>query len=559
VSNLWESRADSHQGGPIQLPEEWSEILQSILCSKSGNPSPYDTGNAGNAPEKDDDTQSHEEPQSSTEGKPRNERPGTFHSRGERHRSVNPSTDSGNGTWVVDGTCDRDFPQSAGIPQKLQGGHREPLSSGSHRSGWEESPQPRLEEEGYQESPHAYLIGVDRIEVYEQSNPVEFGRVCRDGYVYNLEVAGSHIYLAEGIIVHNCGVDALARAMQVTLGAREIEDLLHISFPDHHAAHFFETWKTWAQPTRVTAEDLMKKAQTRINQGGHIPVAWVKRYHHLRNLCRRLAILSTANVTNWVVDEHPKGYVFDPIQPGRYVEGALLLRVPDVLMMSATLRPKTLHMMGIGNALFDFKEFPSDFDPKRCPIYYVPTMRVDAKATDLSMLWIRLDQMAAARQDRNGLVHTISFNRRDEILSRSRFASKMLVNERGEPATAMVEQFKRNYPGAILVSPSIGQGFDFSGKAAEYQFICKVPFPPPSKVLKARTEVDKEYPYYLAMTKFVQMCGRIMRDKDDQGESVIADDHFEWFMPRYRHLAPGWFNAFVKRVNVLPQPPARLK
>jgi Rad3-related DNA helicase len=177
---------------------------------------------------------------------------------------------------------------------------------------------------------------------------------------------------------------------------------------------------------------------------------------------------------------------------------------------------------------------------------------------DLSMLWIRLDQIAGARQDRNGLVHTISYARRDEIMSRSRFAGRMFINERGEPATAMVDEFKDHYPGAILVSPSVGQGFDFTGKSAEWQFICKVPFPPPSKVMKARTDRDREYPYYLAMAKFVQMAGRIMRDKTDQGETFIADDHFSWFMPRYRHLAPGWFNAFVKQVSVLPQPPQRL-
>jgi Rad3-related DNA helicase len=76
--------------------------------------------------------------------------------------------------------------------------------------------------------------------------------------------------------------------------------------------------------------------------------------------------------------------------------------------------------------------------------------------------------------------------------------------------------------------------------------------------MKARTEVDPEYPHYLAMSKFVQMSGRVMRDKADRGETFIADDHFQWFMPRYRHLAPKWFHAFVRQVSVLPPAPPRL-
>jgi Rad3-related DNA helicase len=346
--------------------------------------------------------------------------------------------------------------------------------------------------------------------------------------------------------------------MQIFLGAHEINDILKIPFPEHHDALFFETWKVWAQVARLKCEEMLASAKAKVHGTGHIPVAWVKAFTHLRNLARRLAILSTAQPNNWVVDELPKGYLFDPIQPGRYAESALLLGVPDVVIMSATLRPKTLYMTGISKVLFDFKEFPSDFDPKRCPIYYIPTMRVDSRSGDWSMLWIRHDQIAGARQDRNGLVHTVSFANRDQALTRSRFRDHMFINERGEPATHMVEEFKQHYPGAILVSPSVGQGFDFTGKAAEWQLICKIPFPPPSKVLKARTERDREHPYYLAMAKFVQMTGRIMRDKADQGESFICDDHFAWFMPRYRHLAPGWFNAFVREVSVLPQPPQRL-
>jgi len=358
---------------------------------------------------------------------------------------------------------------------------------------------------------------------------------------------------------------ALAKAMQVLLSAREINDVLKMDFPGHHEAQFFATWRPWAIEAAERARDQMRRVGLKV--AADPKPTWVKLYTHLKNLTRRLSILATANPSQWVVEEMPKGYQFDPVQPGRYAESALLLKVPDITIISATLIAKTMFMIGVGRDTFDMQDYPSEFDPKRCPIYYVPTMRVDSKAPDLGLLWSRLDQAGVRRRDRNGLVHTISFTRRDEVIARSRILqearakNKLFYNEKGEPATETIADFTDAYPGAMLVSPSIGQGFDFRGSAAEWQFICKIPFPPPSKVLKARCDPsmggDTEHAHYLAWQKFVQIAGRIMRDHTDQGETIICDDHLKWFL-RYRYLAPRSFQQFFKEVPVLPPPPERL-
>ena len=72
-------------------------------------------------------------------------------------------------------------------------------------------------------------------------------------------------------------------------------------------------------------------------------------------------------------------------------------------------------MIGIGKENFEFKEFDSDFDRKRCPIYYLPTMRVDKNNTDLRMLYMRLDQIAAKRRDRKGIIQTVSYQRQEDV------------------------------------------------------------------------------------------------------------------------------------------------
>lgn len=352
--------------------------------------------------------------------------------------------------------------------------------------------------------------------------------------------------------------EALASAMQVTLNTHEIEEELGIPFPRLNADDVL-TWKPWAAAARAEVEPMAIAAHKRL-QGHHDPKAsWVRSYTHLRHLARRLAIISTARATDWIVDELPRGFQLDPIRPGRYAEAALLLKIPRIVVMSATLRPKTMFMIGVGQKNFTFREFDSEFDPNRCPVYWVPTMRVDSRAKDLSPLWVRLDQILARRRDRKGLVHTISYARRDEIVNASRFASSMLINQKGEASTEMVETFKQSAPGTILVSPSIGAGYDFPMRDGEFQFICKIPFPDGrTKIVKARSADDKEYGPYQAMQSLVQMFGRLMRSREDRSESFIADDHIEWFLPRFGHLAPRSFHLNFRRVDVLPQPPEKL-
>lgn len=350
---------------------------------------------------------------------------------------------------------------------------------------------------------------------------------------------------------------ALARAVQVTLHHREINERLGMDFPSPSEAEEFVNWKEWASGARATCESELESAKFALRHT--LNPSRVRDYLHLRNLLKKLATLATANPENWVSDGVDKGYQFDPVRFGKYAESTLLLGVPNVLVVSGTLRPKTMYMMGVTNEMMDFKEFVSDFDPKRCPIYYVPTMRVDARAKDLSMLWVRLDQLAARRTDRKGIVHTISFQRRDNVTAASRFASSMLINLQGEATTSSVEEFRASRPGTIFVTPSVGAGFDFPLTECEWQFVCKIPFPDGrAKIHKARQEDDKEYGAYQAANKLQQTFGRGMRSHVDQCENFICDDHMQWFVGRYKHLFSKSFHRFYRVVTTLPPPLPKL-
>ena len=364
----------------------------------------------------------------------------------------------------------------------------------------------------------------------------------------------SHI---QQVIFDECHAmpDALEEALQVMLNYREINNL-GMDFPQGADADDMKEWRLWAIAARATAENEAIKTLDRMSKSNDVKASWVRHFNHMKKLVKRLGMISTASAKDWVVDHIPDiGYQFDPIRPGRYVEATLFQKVPKILCVSATVRPKTMQMIGLSPSQYTFQEYPSDFDPARCPIYWVPTMTVRGLGQDLSPVWLKLDQWIAKRQGRNGIVHTISFDRQRQCVRGSRYGDNMLMNMRGDPPTELVEFFKsRPDTGTILVSPSLHTGYDFPHSQCRWQFVAKVPFEPPSKIMKARTEIDKEYPYYRAMQYLVQAFGRDMRDKTDWSERIIVDDQIEWFIPKYGHLAPKSFLEVFRKSNVLPRP-----
>lgn len=351
--------------------------------------------------------------------------------------------------------------------------------------------------------------------------------------------------------------DAVAKAMLIEITNQDITKTLEVDYPLH--SDNLGSWKLWAGYALPYALSLLAEQKEKIASLANPKPSWVKALRHMSLLCKRLSVLNSCRPEEWVVDEVEQGFNFNPIRPARYAEAVLFCKTPKIVIVSATLRPKTLYMLGVGRTQADYLEFESDFDVARCPIYYIPTMRVDFRNKDLSNLWVRMDQVISPRRDRKGIIHTVSYQRQQDILRSSRHAHFMLSNARGTPATSTVEVFKSMAPGSILVSPSLSTGYDFPGRDCEWQIMCKIPFPDGrSKINKARELDDPEYGPYQAMQTLVQAFGRGMRSKEDQCESFIFDDHVSWFVPRYRHLAPSSFHRQFKRVETLPQPPKRL-
>lgn len=320
----------------------------------------------------------------------------------------------------------------------------------------------------------------------------------------------------------------------------------------------FTEWSTWA----AKAESILKK---RISTH-HNPLQKAREEDRLTQLQDRLERIQTLNADNWVIEKcegHARWgryWRFDCVWPGQYAE-MLLQRIPRVIMMSGTLRPYTLGLLGVKKEAYSFRSWPRVFPANRAPFYHINTCRVKYGMPQADIdKWLRtIDEIISTRLGRKGLIHTVSYARQRYLLEHSKYA-KYFVTNSNEPdsdaAAEVVAKFKKSKAPSILVSPSMGTGWDFPFDSCEWQVMTKVPFPDmTSKVMKRRKEQDDLYPVKMAAQELGQQLGRPMRAVNDRAESFIVDDMIGWFRKTAAAFLPDGFVCVS--LNNVPKPGPR--
>jgi len=325
-------------------------------------------------------------------------------------------------------------------------------------------------------------------------------------------------------------------------------------------------WTTFATERKRTAADeiaRLRKAYTSDADAGRD-----QRVRYLREVldsCDRILRMDS----NWVWEVSRKGVSFTPIRPGPYCR-TLWSGIPRVLLISATLRPYTLQLLGLSDADYDFREWPAVFQPGLGPVYYHPVVRPDgtpiklnhkSPQEDLDAAVAGCDAWLEARQDRKALIQTGSYERARVWRNKSRFGHRFHVNENGYDAMRAAEDYRRDTDGAVLCSPSFVAGWDFAGRQCELVLIPKIPYPDTrSRVVEERCK-DGEYRHYSATQDIVQGAGRARRFETDRCEVVIRDAGFRWLQGShtnpFRGHAPKSFR--VQEIGRIPAAPPRVR
>jgi len=323
-------------------------------------------------------------------------------------------------------------------------------------------------------------------------------------------------------------------------------------------------WITWARETLEPMGKRLEDLQKRLKEEGGGRRSDRKEFTALSKLYRgilRVARVKDANTWVCTVDTKIRRQVqLAPIWPGKEAENVLFLGRPRVLTTSATVCAKTLQLLGIPKEEYGILEYPHTFPKENRLLLHIPTIRLNyqTSARELKYWVSRIDQIIRRRLDRKGIIHTISYKRRDFVVQNSEY-SRYMITHNTKDAEETVRRFKEMPAPAILVSPSMSTGWDFPYSECEYQIIGKIPYPDTTdKLTKARCRADKTYAAYIAMQELVQACGRGVRAPDDRCETFIIDDNVKWFIPRNRDFAPKWFAEAFDRRNTIPIPPPPL-
>lgn len=353
---------------------------------------------------------------------------------------------------------------------------------------------------------------------------------------------------------------ALEGHLAVYFGVAEIEQVGGW-FPENG----FETWDDWRGWASVTAgaaasraADIKDMIQAKRSNGEKIPVSMSNAFRAATLLERKMVAIAEA-MGEWVWENKGRGWLLTPTWVSPYA-GLLYQEVDKVVVMSAVLTEKTMRIMAIPKDTSKLLEMPSYFPKENTPVQHVKTARIRHTSTpdDLDTWVRRIDQIIDRRLDRKGIVFTVSYNRRNFLMQRSRHSDIMVSHDTNSVKSA-VDKFKKMDPPAVLISPAVTSGWDFPGESCEYIILGKVPYPDTSgPVMQARQKGDSEWSSLIAMETLVQSAGRGTRSATDTCEVLICDDNWGWFLQRYKHLAPKWFLDRVRRSSAtVPDPPRR--
>lgn len=350
--------------------------------------------------------------------------------------------------------------------------------------------------------------------------------------------------------------DELASALEIGISDYEIESLIGRALLKSEDV---ELWRRWAGEVSRRIAERLKELLPWDRLSGR---STLREIQSLRRAEQKLDVIAGLS-GDWIIERASHNARLGPVWPGPYAERFLFLNIPKVVLVSATIRPKTLELLGVDRDHYDFREYPSTFPVARRPVVFVQSVRCNHRWTDLDQrTWVqRIDQIISRRLDRKGIIHTHSYQRQELILRLSEHRAIMMFNS-GADTEAVVARFRAAPPPAVLVSPSLSTGWDLPEDECEYCIIGKIPFlDTRSRIVAARTAEDEHYSAYVAMLTIVQSAGRGMRSEDDQCEILVVDDNWRWFYFQHREFAPKWFQQAVvrRRAATIPDPLPKLK
>jgi len=245
------------------------------------------------------------------------------------------------------------------------------------------------------------------------------------------------------------------------------------------------------------------------------------------------------------------GYVFKPVFVAKYAQDNMWRHGKRFLCMSATIVSPQQFCKDLSIAKDDavFIDLKSEFDARRRPIFYTPTVSItnSTKAFAWPLAVKGLDKSLDKYKSVKVLVHTVSGGLAKHVYENSRHQGRMIVyGFNGVSREAALKKFMQVKEPAVLVAQSMDRGVDLADETCRVIIILKVPYLDLSdKQISKRVYAARDgNSWYQTQTwrTLIQMSGRGVRHSMDFCVTEIHDAQFgEKLWKNSKKLAPSWW------------------
>lgn len=261
-----------------------------------------------------------------------------------------------------------------------------------------------------------------------------------------------------------------------------------------------------------------------------------------RDLVNAINYLETDGV-EWVLDFET--CTFTPITLSPLLDKYLFNYTNKVILLSATLTPNMCKELGLNGSNSTYLEVESTFPKENNIIYTLPSIgklnRTNlAKEQTQKKLAEKVLKIRLMHEVKRGIIHTVSYKLVETLRSAidayllelsdedNKYTAESMgffFHEKGTNIDELLEKYKST-EGAVLVTPSLSEGFDGKGDLLGWQIILKCPFPymgePRIKEL-LNSKFGKVLFKERAIATVLQTLGRGIRSKEDRCYTYIFD------------------------------------
>lgn len=264
------------------------------------------------------------------------------------------------------------------------------------------------------------------------------------------------------------------------------------------------------------------------------------------------------NDSNWIFDktkvykDKEYSYSISAIWSYDFLDKYIFSKYERVFLMSGTILDKNMfcQLNGLDVTKSAYYRIRSPFDVNNRKVYYLPVGKMSYKQKEETFKKYipYIKKVLKKYWNQKGIIHTNSFELANRI--KESINDPRLVFHDSSNKDEVLNEHKKSDKPTVIVSPSMDTGVSFDGDYARFQIIAKIPYPSlASKKNKMRQKSNQDWYSYKTCASLQQASGRIVRSKDDKGDTIIMDSCFSDVIRYSSHYLLDWFQDSVVSVS----------